>query len=487
MVCMNFLLNIGLKQTRSCSLKCCTASHWRCLSAVQRSEIVKAVRARAETKDSLTNAAAIRFKDLETDEATDFVCGPCSKGGICMICHEIAIKPETKEEEIAPSDDTITKMEVDGELDKGLELQESGSGEGSTELLFRCFRCKRLAHYHHLTKPDEDSATVAEVADHYQEVNKWECRDCASYTLPVDKIIAWRPYPADAKDEYMDQLSLPKYRENLPREYLIKWKTRSYRRPTWVPHMWLLSTHMARLKNFYEMGPRIQLSDNQDDNKERTINDEHALMTEGSSREASLEASQMVPEGPPTSMPDAETRIPKMWKTVERILDVRIWTPLKDDQSNTGFSNGKLPADIQKEFDNAFELGIEPSGDFDEGINEFEKRTGRKLQDNDADKIVWAFIKWDDLPYDEATWDSPPRPGELGYHEYCRAFKSFLFARTVTVERRSSSFYKTLDESGGRFASKLKIPSDGMYDIGQDAKSKLMPFQVSIFITAIDF
>ena len=142
---------------------------------------------------------------------------------------------------------------------------------------------------------------------------------------------------------------------------------------------------------------------------------------------------------------------------------------------------------IQKEFDNAFELGIEPSGDFDEGINEFEKRTGRKLQDNDADKIVWAFIKWDDLPYDEATWDSPPRPGELGYHEYCRAFKSFLFARTVTVERRSPSFYKTLDESGGRFASKLKIPSDGMYDIGQDEKSKLMPFQVSKFITAIDF
>lgn len=82
-----------------------------------------------------------------------------------------------------------------------------------------------------------------------------------------------------------------------------------------------------------------------------------------------------------------------------------------------------------------------------------------------------------------ATWDSPPRPGTFGYEEFKIAFDEFLRARDVHVKKKSASEIQKIEDRGGRRRwepSLLGIPENGVYDIGQDPSSKLMPFQVSV-------
>jgi chromodomain-helicase-DNA-binding protein 4 len=111
------------------------------------------------------------------------------------------------------------------------------SKRGSPEqLLFRCFTCKRLAHYAHLPNPFSEDASPVELAQYYQE-NEWDCGDCLSFVFAVDKILAWRPYPSNAIEAPRPDDEPPNIKSQLPREYLVKWVGRSYRRVQWVPHL----------------------------------------------------------------------------------------------------------------------------------------------------------------------------------------------------------------------------------------------------------
>lgn len=268
--------------------------------------------------------------------------------------------------------------------------------------------------------------SLPEVAAFYQKENKWRCGDCASYVFPLEHIIAWRPYPANAVDRYANSPETANYKESLPREYLVKWVGRSFRRVEWVPHMWLVATHWTRLKNFYESGPKLQILDSRADTD--------AALTNGSTKESSLfrieEASRAVsPEaggsengtnGPPRPLTDAEARIPPLWKTVDRVLDVLLWAPRKASgpakkkgkfsqrrvEDNEGSEVDASP-EAREEYDNALDNGEEPSADMTETIDEFEERTGQELGEEHAGRIIWAFIKWDDLPYDQCKCFCP--------------------------------------------------------------------------------
>ena len=150
-------------------------------------------------------------------------------------------------------------MEVAIKPDESTQGAEEGSVkptniEPSSELLFRCFTCKRLSHYAELPPKIEDDDEVVEIAASYQK--NWLCMDCSSYIYSLDKILAWRPYPATVVEEDPGRAD---YKSHLPREYLVKWEERGYRRTTWVPHMWLLSTSPGKLKNFVAGGSKVEL------------------------------------------------------------------------------------------------------------------------------------------------------------------------------------------------------------------------------------
>ncbi|KAL1760995.1 SNF2 family N-terminal domain-containing protein, partial [Schizophyllum commune] len=473
-------------------LKCAVSAHFGCLASAQRDEILKAAKERdtaqwvQENPDADPKDGPTKPKGLQIDETTDFICGHCMKGGICMNCNEIAILPGgILPTEQGKSDDVkMADPSDDVEMADGTKDAKEGPAE---ELLFRCLTCKRAGHYEHLPPPEIDSSP-AETAYYYQVDTRWLCDDCHSFIGKIlDKIIAWRPYPSNAI-----QPSEPvNYKDNLPREYLVKWEGRSYRRTEWVPHMWLLSTSPAKLKNFLAVGTKVDLLDEATARKR--------AMEEASEHMSDVEETPGPDAGLtlPTNqgIVDAESRIPKGWKTVDRVLDFILWNPHKPAKAKgkgKAARKGKkkrvqrIESDEEEEEDEevkeirekAFEDGEEPPEFVTETLEEWEARNKRKFTVDDIDDVVWAFIKWQDLGYDEATWDAPPQREDSGYDDFKRALERNLLARTVKVPKKMPQHVEDRKKDGFT-KHRLKQPTD--LKIGQDPALKLMPFQVDGF------
>jgi chromodomain-helicase-DNA-binding protein 4 len=301
----------------------------------------------------------------------------------------------------------------DIEMDDPEALEESSSQlKLERTLLFRCFTCKRASHYAHLPLPKsfESDSHIADVAEYYQGKG-FLCADCVSFRYPLDKILAWRPYPATA----VETESPPNYRNPLPREYLVKWTDRSYRRLSWVPHMWLLSTNQSKLKNFLSGGAKVELL------TEIPIDDEAMDTTQNfeigasASKTSSDKGNDMTTYGPLDALPDAEKRIPPRWKTVDRVLDLIFW----DDESKappkkSGTRKGKKARVIESDEDDAMdEDNSEPeelkdifdTGELPENLPQLNasewEQVHDEIKESDISKVVWAFVKWDDLGYEE--------------------------------------------------------------------------------------
>jgi chromodomain-helicase-DNA-binding protein 4 len=63
-----------------------------------------------------------------------------------------------------------------------------------------------------------------------------------------------------------------------------------------------------------------------------------------------------------------------------------------------------LDPEIDDELQSAFDEGEQPSDDLTETVSEWEARMGRDISAKDLEHVVWAFIKWDDLAYDEGGY-----------------------------------------------------------------------------------
>lgn len=283
------------------------------------------------------------------------------------------------------------------------------------KLNFRCITCKRLAHYEHLPIPPNLPADckVRQIAAYYQGKKSWLCADCASFLYPLDKIIAWRPYPANAKET---PGSVPHYKDQLPREYLVKWQDRSYRRLSWVPHMWLVSTNPSKLKNFLAGGTKVELlKEIQQDDADATTASPFEIGAE--SRGSSTKPTAAY--GPLDALPDAERRIIPAWKTVDRVLDVLLW--VKEDKKKNFFKarmqrrrvesddeDVDMDDDLPKELRAVFKEGEPPLEDWALGPADWEQRQGWQLSEDDIDKVCWVFTKWGDLGYEEGLSFSWP-------------------------------------------------------------------------------
>jgi chromodomain-helicase-DNA-binding protein 4 len=440
------------------SLKCPLAAHWRCLASTQRDEILKAVQARdlmtweamhgkgavdtsRTTADGNTNndrpiQVPPRRPGLESHQTTEFICSMCSKGGICMCCKNIALDPDSvatrKADEFIPLSGSTTFINTHPAVPEvetyfsartpRIESQDQDSAILSKDLLFRCRLCKRLAHYAHLPPPDgvinnnAEEINVEAIAEYYQFNQDWSCADCVSFVYRAEKILAWRPDPANAQQPELppDESISPKM--HLPREYLVKWQDRSYRRVQWVPHGWLASVHAGLLRNFLAHGPRVELLGHAV-REDQVANEISEGGIGGASKDSddSGRKSEIRSEGAALlAVPDAERRIPPAWKTVDRVLDLLIWSPRdqalnkrkksrKETTASVGVDTTPDP-DFQSEWNEAFEFGEEPSAQNTSTVEEWEAGKEDELSADDIDRIVWAFVKWDDLGYDEGKY-----------------------------------------------------------------------------------
>jgi hypothetical protein len=213
--------------------------------------------------------------------------------------------------------------------------------------------------------------------------------------------------------------------------------------------MWLVTTHAAKLKNFLNVGAKVELLEKALPDEDAVALDDEAekIVDEGNTTsipfEISADADQDSTQGiskslalPLGATPDAERRIPLAWKTIDRVLDVLLWRPTKrkdnqlkkktqgkrkgkktvpsssdddDEDENSNDAHGPIKAEL----DSAFAEGEQPSYDLTETVREWETRTGRSITTEQIENVVWVFIKWDDLPYDEGKHLAKPSDSYL--------------------------------------------------------------------------
>ncbi|KAJ6627101.1 SNF2 family N-terminal domain-containing protein [Mycena sp. CBHHK59/15] len=479
-------------------LKCPVVAHWNCLASTQREEILKAARdidraawrstqPENELHDENGQPKANKNEPgkragLDPYQTTEFVCGACTRGGVCMGCMETALEPDANNLAKGTVAATNSSVEKDAET---IETSSSEKHDLANELLFRCLVCKRLAHYAHLPLPPDFPADsdVAEIAVHYQHASSWLCADCSSFTFGLDKILAWRPYPSTAVEPPRPADEPVNYKNVLPREYLVKWTDRSYRRTQWVPHMWLVSTNGSKLKTSWQAVPNSAPFQIVVDSRDSSVK------PGGSSKS---------PTRPQDAVPDAERRIPPAWKTVDRVLDLLLWRPRRakaktqkrthkkgkgqgrrvetDDESDEAEED---EAEAQRAA--AFDQGEQPSTLFTESLGEWEGRTRQKFSIDHIDEVAWVFIKWNDLPYDEASWDSPPRSSEPGYAAFKTALQRFIASREVKIPVREGAKASKFDDRVKEGYAKHRLKDASDLKLGQDPVLKLMDFQVDGF------
>ncbi|KAF2274723.1 uncharacterized protein EI97DRAFT_434949 [Westerdykella ornata] len=137
----------------------------------------------------------------------------------------------------------------------------------AANVLFRCTRCSRAYHYHHLpplspyamvTDRDED-----ETADErFQEYARtWRCKECNdTKDLKVGGLIAWRPSDVET---YQPGTSCEMLSED-EKQYLIKWENQSYFRAAWHSGAWtwgVTAPAMRKAFNKREDGPKMRTED----------------------------------------------------------------------------------------------------------------------------------------------------------------------------------------------------------------------------------
>ncbi|SPO20424.1 related to helicase-dna-binding protein [Ustilago trichophora] len=429
--------------------KTCSVSwHWGCLPLDTQKVILvginteRARRHRSVFGEQAPAPAPIRRIDIDEMVDTDS-CPDCV--GYASYC-------------------TLCKADVRGERPVGEQLGFTDAvlnqypdppAELTASKLFRCKRCSRATHYECLARAQTDTdMSIEEVAKSIQEKD-WLCSDCHRWPA-VDKIVAWRQLDRslwnDEEAKRADYAVLSP-RENLPREYLVKFKGRSFRETEWVPHDWIRILHQTLLSHFLAKGSRLELepaeliestaalASARRNRASLALGGGRALPSTPMRETRSVKKTLKVDEtgevdiGPPGPMPDAQRRIPKTWRTPDRILAVKYFFSIKkdDDDEDPGgeiISSDMVP--LNK---------LEPSDYVRSWVH-----------------VAKLLIKWQDQPYEGSTWEDPPTRRKQSdiYYDTQEAYRAFLVAQKVTFpaltsDEKRSKRERRLARSGTRF------------------------------------
>ncbi|CBF85892.1 hypothetical protein AN1956.2 [Aspergillus nidulans FGSC A4] len=134
--------------------------------------------------------------------------------GICTGCNKPGKMSNPLRERLTSKQEQQQRQENGGE--DPITAVSSYLINNPDNLLFRCKACHRSFHFDHLRAG---------------RISNWQCHDCNSLPGEVNAMVAWRPLSTASKKS-------PKISE-LDKEYLIKWKEKSYAHCTWMPGSWV--------------------------------------------------------------------------------------------------------------------------------------------------------------------------------------------------------------------------------------------------------
>ncbi|KAG8747869.1 hypothetical protein FRC10_010488 [Ceratobasidium sp. 414] len=544
-------------------LHCCMSKHWGCLTGQEKLDVQLAVRKhetdvqnaekRARGWDVPEDAPMVgKRKAIWLDQTTEYVCDMCTRTAPCIVCRQdtspkgaplapvappvpipplaggsgaedvidlttpppetsIAIHPATPAptaNNASPSSKSSAKPLT---MRKPDEVHTTYANPKWPQVLFRCLRCRRPAHWQHVLPrdpKDDEQRTAMQIAEVVQsDPDAWKCHDCVRWVHPAESILAWRPDSSGITENFGPGI-VPNVSDPLRREYLVKFKERGFRRVEWVPHMWLVSMHKGLLRNFLKSGTKLPLlEDNSEEFQEKIGKYQSKDKGKGRaldippgfarSRSASTErdkGGEREYEGTPGPMLDAELRIPDSWLRIDRLLDVRLRLPVASSNKKPikakgkGKGKQKRVADSEEELvsdsegstdgpDDKFIDGKEPDEDLTESAADFERRRGRMPTGAEIkERAVWVFTKFEGLQYDECVWDSPPKPGSLEWDSYTRAISRYVFAQSVEVTKLTRA-----EEAQRDGRARKELTHWSKFDLQTKLKDKslsLMPFQV---------
>ncbi|KAF8323155.1 hypothetical protein DL93DRAFT_632947 [Clavulina sp. PMI_390] len=472
---------------------CCQAVHFGCLAKATRDQMIRDIR-KLEEKSQLRDSDSDDFdspppkrKDLSALETTSYICSSCSDMSPCLGCSEMLPQSHSTNPSL-PSPDPVPQSDPVGP--PSVKHVAQSQPPPPPPLLFRCVTCRRAAHYQHLPplQADEDTKlSPARIAAEYHDFG-WQCKDCHSWVYPVDCILAWRPYPAKAQEPKLAPGEFPQVKGFLPREYLVKWEARSFKRVEWVPHRFLAARAEPKLNNFLRgkgTKSRPQLLEySSSEVQERlaarakatgaTYEPIHNTIPRLLDDDLQLEIT-------PSSDPDAELRIPAAWKTVDRILDVLFLKrrsksapkrePMKKKTNQIVTSDEESGQEDEND-DEKVEIidGVKLDNLLTETWAQRKRRNG-EITSRDCKDVVWAFIKWLDLPHESATWDTPPTDEE-GARSFRAAFDNLVLARSVFVPVLTRELERRRDDRKPKQFGPMVQPD------WQPEPLKLKPFQL---------
>ncbi|GAA6035092.1 hypothetical protein JCM8097_002180 [Rhodosporidiobolus ruineniae] len=461
---------------------CCSAYHFGCLPAPRKRDITDKLKAEHAARFSAeptpgatggetdSNPAAGASASASTSRASSKTasnlpprekieldvnrtfslpkCPACKKQGgrKCLVCGISGKKVTEREvEELGPriKAKAVKEGEEEGQVDVASRIKPG--------LMFRCTKCKRVAHYGCL-KDDEPEWTFQQHCQSYLDYAV--CYDCYHFSKPLDAILFWAeadPLPnagkddVDSDDEAVEHvagekrydektkktISIPSAKDPLANaKYLVKWQQTSYRHLDWVPHAWLVAAYPAKLTNFLARGSTVSFEPAKEDEAEDGASDADGDDEDGDA---------------PLPDPNALDRIPKSWTTVDRLLEVLYHHP-------------KRPEDEVRHEDyvRRYDLPEDPA--------------------EAAKLIAICKVKWGDLPYNQSTDEWPLEPDDEGYEAFLDAYKAYVLAcdPKMSVPALSKSQMKELDQP--RSMSKFKeLKEQPDFITG----GKLMDFQLS--------
>ena len=157
--------------------------------------------------------------------------------GLCLTCHEPGSSTTAFRERKTAKDEQKDREDNGGEDPITLVLTDLINNPKN--VLFRCTRCYRACHMHHLPSRGQNSNNIEEeeIADaRFNEYTQdWQCKDCVDAPGEVETLVAWRPTNLDRYEPGQTTDAV----EEDSKEYLVKWKKISYLKVQWMPGAWV--------------------------------------------------------------------------------------------------------------------------------------------------------------------------------------------------------------------------------------------------------
>lgn len=180
--------------------------------------------------------------------------------GSCVVCHEKGKSCAGFREKKSSAQEQKDREENDGKD----PIQEVSTDliNNARNVLFRCMKCYRTYHMHHLSaRTDESSSTDLDQeqleSERFKEYSEnWSCQDCMDLNEGIDSLVAWRPIN---KDKYDMETTTDQVPED-EKEYLVKFRKQSYFKALWRPGAWVwgvtassMRSAFAKRENGYKM------------------------------------------------------------------------------------------------------------------------------------------------------------------------------------------------------------------------------------------